>query len=381
MKKIYWRPHRVSNMGLFLIALLSLGGLVSVENLKVKRRQPHFEEKVAAARLARNAMEVIKQERLRRKVPIDLEADPAKSGLIGISMSTVTTDTGFLPAKQTSINPNFAGVLVDLLKRCGVREGDLVAVAPSGSFPAINISAYAALQTLKLKPLIISSAAASQWGANIPELLWIDMERILFERHLFNFRSVAASRGGVDDRGFGMSREGRRILDEAILRNGLQPIEVKSVADSINRRMQIYEEQAGGGSIKAYINIGGGTASVGATVGKKLFKPGLNRVAPRGAGGIDSVMTRFINEGVPVIHMVYVNELAERHGLPQAPTSMPRIGEGKIYFQAEYSTWLAALALAIILLALVAFIRMDIGFRILRPKGPPHGEGHPEQMV
>jgi poly-gamma-glutamate system protein len=380
MKKIYWRPHRVSSMGLFLITLLSLGGLISVEHFKVKRRQRHYQEKLVAARLARNAMEVVKQERLRRKVPLDPEADPAQSGMIGISMSTVTTDTGFLPAKQTSVNPNFAAVLVDLLRRCEVKEGDLVAVGPSGSFPAMNISAYAAIQTLKLKPLIIASASASQWGANIPELLWIDMERILRDRHIFPFRALAASRGGGDDRGFGMSKEGRATLDEAVQRNGLPLIEVKTVQDSINRRMQIYEEQAGGAPIKAYINIGGGTASVGATVGKKLFKPGLNRTAPGGAGAIDSVMTRFINEGVPVIHMVYVNELAQRYGLPQAPSRMPPIGEGKVYVKAEYAVWLAVLALAAIFGALIAFIRMDIGFRIL---GPPSRQvqEHPEEMV
>ena len=297
-------------------------------------------------------------------------------------MSTVTTDTGFLPAKQTSVNPNFAAVMVHLLKRCGVKEGDLVAVGPSGSFPAMNISAYAAIQTLKLKPhhhlqrlgLAVGrqhprASSGSTWSASCAE------------RHIFGFRSIAASRGGGDDRGFGMSKEGRQTLDEAIQRNGLQPIEVKTVADSINRRMQIYEEQAGGAPIKAYINIGGGTASVGATVGKKLFKPGLNRTAPRGAGAIDSVMSRFINEGVPVIHMVYVNELAQRYGLPQAPTAMPPIGEGKVYVKAEYSIWLALLALGAIFGALFAFIRMDIGFRILRPTARQGGERHPEQMV
>jgi len=381
VKKIYWRPHRISNMALALITLLALGSFISVEVFKVKRRQTYYKEKMTAARLARNAFEVIKAERLRRKIPIDLEADPAQSGLIGVSMSPVTTDTGFLPAKQTSVNPNFAAVLVHLLKLAGVKEGDLVAVGPSGSFPALNIAAYAAIQTLKLKPIIISSASASQWGANVPDLLWIDMERILHERHLFGFRSVAASRGGADDRGFGMSKEGRQFLDEAIRRNGLQVVEVKAIQDSVNRRMQIFEEQAGGAPIKVYINIGGGTASVGTTVGKKLYKPGLNRTAPRGAGVIDSVMNRFANEGIPVIHMVYVTELAQRYGLAIQPVALRPIGEGKVFAKAEYNTWLAVALLVLIVVAMFAFIRMDIGFRILRPGGPEKHEGHPEQMV
>jgi poly-gamma-glutamate system protein len=381
MKKIYWRPHRVSATALFLITLLSLAALVSVENIKLKKQQRWYPEKMAAARLARNGFELIKQERLRRGVPIDPEADPSGSGLIGASMTSVTSDTGYLPAKQTSINPNFAAVIVHLLKLAGVKEGDVVAVGPSGSFPSINICAYAAIHVLKLKPIIISSASASQFGANDPDFLWIDMERVLTERRLWSYRSVASSRGGIDDRAFGLSKEGRRLIDEAIRRNGLQFLDVKSSAEGAQRRMQTYSEQSGGHPIKAYINIGGGTASVGTTVSKKLFKPGLNRTAPRGAIGLDSVMGRFVTEGVPVIHMVYVVELAQRYGLAIQPTAMPPIGEGKVFVKLEHNTWLAIVGLFLILLCMVAFIRMDLGFRILRPQRNEKGDAHPEQMV
>ncbi len=381
MKKIYWRPHRVSSTALFLIALLSLAALVAVEGLKLKTRQRWYTEKMAASRVARDAFEAIKQERLKRNIPIDPEADPSGSGLIGASMTPVTSDTGYLPAKQTAINPNFAAVIVHLLKLAGVKEGDVVAVGPSGSFPSINVAAYAAIQTLKLKPIIISSASASQFGANDPSFLWLDMERLLVERRFWTYRSVAASRGGIDDRAFGLSKEGRRMIDEAIQRNGLQFLDVKSSAEGAQRRMQIFAEQAGGHPIKAYINIGGGTASVGTTVSKKLFKPGLNRTAPRGVTGSDSVMARFITEGVPVIHMVYVVELAQRYGLAIQPVAMPPIGEGKIFVKLEYNIWLALGGLLLIVACMVAFIRMDLGFRILRPQRSEKGEAHPEQMV
>jgi poly-gamma-glutamate system protein len=382
MKKIYWRPHRISNTALFLIAALSIAGFVAVEFLKVKTKQRFFNEKMVAARLTRNAMEVIKQERLKRGIPIDPEVDPTQSGLIGLAMSPVTSDTGFIQAKQCSINPNWAAVIVHLLKLAGCKEGDMVAVGPSGSFPVINIAAYSAIQTLKLRPIIISSAAASQFGANIPDLLWIDMERILYERHFFHFRSVAASRGGIDDRGFGMPKEARKLLDDAIVKDGLQLIDVRTSAEGTDRRMQIYAEQAGGQPIKAYINIGGGTASVGSVVNKKLFKPGLNRTAPRGATSSESVLSRFANEGVPVIHMVYVSELAQRYGLPLQPQTMPRIGEGKVFYKQEYNIYLAIAVLVMIVLAMIAFIRMDLGFRILRAakRGSPPS-AHPEQMV
>lgn len=386
MKKIYWRPQRISRPALILITVLSLSLLTAVETFPLKVKQPYYPEKIAAARLARQGFDLIKTERLKRQLPIDDEADPAQSGLIGQAITSVTSDTGFLPAKHTSINPNFAAVIVHYLRRIGVGEGDIVAVGTSGSFPALNIATYAALQTLKAKPIIIASAAASQWGANLPEFLWLDMEKILVDAQLFPFRSVAASRGGTDDRGFGMSREGREILDAAIARHGLRTIQADSIEDGIVRRMQIYQELAGKTPIKAYINIGGGTASVGTVAGKKMFKPGLNRQPPRGEELIDSVMTRFIKNNTPVIHLVYVAELAKRNGFPLDPKQIPPVGEGKIFIKAEYNLWLTIGSLILVIVVMIAFLRLNLGFRLIgnknvSPTDAPANPDVPQQMV
>ena len=93
--------------------------------------------------------------------------------MIGTLISPVTSNSGHLAAKQGSLNPNFAAVVVSWLRSAGVGEGDYVAVGVSGSFPGFNTVVYAALQALNAKPLVISSASSSQWGANVPELLWI----------------------------------------------------------------------------------------------------------------------------------------------------------------------------------------------------------------
>jgi hypothetical protein len=42
-------------------------------------------------------------------------------------------------------------------KEANVQEGDVVAVGVSGSFPALNISTYAALESLGVRPLVIST--------------------------------------------------------------------------------------------------------------------------------------------------------------------------------------------------------------------------------
>ncbi len=381
MKRVYWRPPGVSRGALAMIAVVAIAALVAVEAFPVKQKQRYYSEKMAAAKLALRAFTEIKAEKIRRGIPIDPEGDPGKTGLIGQPLSTVTSNTGYITAKRTSVNPNFAAVLVDLLKRAGVKQGDTVAVGVSGSFPALNACTFAAIQTLKLRPIVIASASASEWGANNPELLWIDMEHLLMQKQVFGFHSVAASRGGIDDRGFGMSKEGRRIIDAAIERNQLEMIEPHSLVDSIDKRMQIYDAAAGDRPIKAYINIGGGTASVGTHVGKKEFRRGLNLEPPNKTGLVDSVMLRFAERDVPVIHMTGIEGIARKYGLSIVPDGIPPIGEGNVYIKAEYNRWLAGGGLLLIFLVMLAFIRLDVGLRILRGSAKKQGATQPQQMI
>ncbi|MBZ0270940.1 poly-gamma-glutamate system protein [bacterium] len=381
MKKVFWRPHKVSRVVLALIATLSIAFLSIIETRLEKVKQPRYGEKIEASRLTKDAFEVVKAYKLKRGWKPDLEADPAQTGLVGVLMSPVTTNTGHLQAKQTSVNPNFAAVIVHLLERAGVKEGDTVALGLSGSFPALNICAYAAVQTLDLFPVAISSASGSQWGANETNALWIDMERWLFEREVFTFRSVAASRGGVEDRALGLSKQGRRLIDQAIDRNDLPMIRPATYAESVEMRMKFYYENAGDAPIKAYINVGGGTTSVGTRVGKRMYEPGLNMTAPRGSLAIDSVMTRFALDGVPIIHLVSIDELAMRYGLPLQPIVTPPVGEGTIFVKEEYNDYLVVGSLVTIFALMVAFIRFDWGYRITGAAKRERKKQAPEQMV
>lgn len=380
MRKIYWRPQAVSRTVLLLISALSVVGLAGVETLRSETRQPHYEAKIAAAQRAARAMDVLRDERLARGHAIDAELDPAGSGLIGTLMTPVTSTSGSLSSKQTTANPNFAAVLVDMLARAGVGEGDVVAVGVSGSFPALNVCVYSALETMRVRPIIVASAAASQFGANFPDLLWIDMERLLYEHGLIGFRSVASSIGGYEDLGMGMSDEARRLVLAAIERNQLQKIEAENFDRAIEQRMDLYYQHAAGAPIKAYINIGGGTISVGRSLGKKMFEPGLNLRASRSACRIPSIMSRFIREGVPVLHLIQIEELAQEYGLPIAPAKRPPVGVGDIYVKREYNPWLAAAVLATIFLSLHGFLLSDLGFRLFRAGGRKDS-AHPEPMI
>lgn len=357
MKRNYWMPRSTSSLALVAIAVLSLAGMGAVENWRTDSARPYLTEKLAAAKLARQAMDEIKTIRVERGIEIDPVTDISQSGLIGCAMSSVTSNNGSLSAKQTTVNPNFAAVVVDMLKDAGVQEGDTIAVGFSGSFPAMNICVLAAAETLKLKPIIISSATGSQWGANCPELLWIDMEKELVDRGVFRWRSIAASLGGIEDRAIGTSDEGLKVLSQSIERNDMQFIDPHDYLDSVNHRMAHYRNRAQGAPIKAYVNVGGGTVSVGLKAGKQLFQPGLNRHKPLAPLPADSVMARMIGDDIPVIHLVHIDDLAAAYGLPVQPAEIPRVGEGDVYAPRIYNKFLASGLLAAIVASLAAAVR------------------------
>ena len=361
MKRIYWRPRGVSVNALLVIAAISLAGILVVESFPERTSEVYLQQMLEASRLASEAMEVVRQERERRHISIDPIADPAGSGMIGVAMSDVTSNTGNLLAKLTSANPNFAAVAVHLLREAGVKEGDTVAVGVSGSFPSLNIALYAAMTTLRLDPIIISSVSASQWGANNPKLLWIDMERTLFQHKVFPFRSVAASLGGQEDRAAGLSEDSIALLKRSIKRDKLPMIEPENYAESVVERMAIYHEHADGDTIRTYINVGGGTSSVGTHRSKFAFQPGVNRRTPPRAALIDSVMARFLDEGIPVIHFLQVNKMAQRYGLPVSPQVTPPVGSGQVFLQRRYNPWLAGGALGLIVGGLFLFLRSGRG--------------------
>jgi poly-gamma-glutamate system protein len=217
------------------------------------------------------------------------------------------------------------------------------------------------MATLRLKPIIISSVSASQWGANHPKFTWLDMERILHDRKVVPFRSAAASFGGADDRAAGLSEEGLQLMRRAIKRHKLPLIEPENYAESVVERMALYRDLSGGSPIRVYVNVGGGTSSVGTRRSKFAFQPGINRRTPPRAALIESVMARFLDEDVPVIHFLQVNRMAERFGLPVSPQALPPVGTGQIFLQRRYNPWLTAGSLAAVVGSLLLFVRSGRG--------------------
>lgn len=379
MQKLYWRSAHVSRVVHLLVALVAVVALLSAERFQTSYVQPDFESKRAAAMRMQRGMDLIRTYRIRNVAAVDTELDPTGSGMIGFASSSITTNTGSLEAKRTTANPNWAAVVVDMLRRAGAQRGDLVAVGVSGSFPALNLAAFAAIETLDLEAVSIASAGASSFGANIPGLTWLDMERILSDANVVSQRSVAASLGGSRDRALGLQRSGRRRLRDAIRRNGLEPIDVTEEISSIEQRMALYTEKAEGRRYAAYLNAGGSLVSVGPKSVKRLYRPGLNLEPPPRGLHVDSVMMRFLSDGVPVINLSKVVPLATRYGLPVEPEAMPKVGEGTVFEKRTHSRPLVAALLAFLLAAIYGLLKLDLGARITTGGGG--GRRKLERMV
>lgn len=350
--KIYWRASKIPTWGLVFLSIMAIVILLAAENITVRDPvvERYYSTMVSASRTVRDGIEVIRP--LRAEIrPINPENDPQRSGTIGVSSSEVTTTIGGLQSKQTSINPNWGAVAVKLLGDAEVEEGDLVAVAVSGSFPALNLAVYAAIEAMGAEPVIIASGSSSQYGANVEELLWLDMERELRSAGVLTSSPVAASIGGVEDRGADISAAGRRTITQSMTRSGISLIEPSNYQEAVADRIALYREYSGGRPFKAFVNVGGGATIVGPPGIDDQFASGLQYNAPARAFAVDTVMGYFLREGVPAIHFIGVQSMAERFGLPIAPVEPVPVGDGGVYSATNYSRILAFI-LGLILIGL-----------------------------
>ena len=340
---------------LSVLALFALMAFLAVEYGKVDVKLKYYDQKLEAAKLLHKASDYLKEYRLQKGIFIDIINDPNGTALIGQDITPITTDRGYIEAKLTSTNPNFAAVVVDMLKEAGLEKNDVVAVAFTGSLPGINLAVHSAIQTLKLKPIIITSVGASNWGANDPYYTWLDMEKVLFDAEIFKNKSVAASIGGGLDRGRGLSPEGRQLLVDAIQRNKVRFVNEEYLENSIQTRIAIYDSLKKKDKIKAFINVGGGISSIGSTENVQFIPSGLSTTLPMKNFPTRGVIIRMAEKNIPVIHLLNINQLAHQYGLPISPSPLPQPGDGEIFIQKRYSVILTAV-LTLFLIASISFV-------------------------
>lgn len=312
-------------------------------------------EMIRAAGLATRAAAAVGACREASGVPLDAAADVNRTGLIGLETSAITTSLGRLEAKRTSTNPNFAALVVLLLHEAGVGRGDAVAVGASGSFPALLLETLCAARVLGVRPLLISSLGASQYGANDPRFDLLSIESCLARSGLLSFQALAYSLGGDGDAGKDMSVEGREKLAAEVRSSGAFLIAEPDLTRNVAERLAIYDRAAGEAGVKAFINIGGGFADMGTDSEILKVSPGLaafHGLPPAERRGVIFAMA---GRRVPVIHLLYVKGLCDRYGLPWDPRPLPSPGEGRL-FELKSVSARAFLIIAAAYLAAVAAV-------------------------
>ena len=361
-------------LGALAVLALLLQGVLEWTRTPVRQRD--YDLKYAAAEKARDAYQAVRRHRLMEGADVDLVNDPAGTGLVGPEFSLITNARGDIDAKLTSLNPNWAAVLVDLFRRAGLEPGDPVAVAISGSFPGLNIALFAALETMELSPVVITSVGASMWGANDPAFTWLDMEALFAEERIFHIRSTAATLGGGDDMGRGLSPDGRRLLFEAIERNGVPLLDSEHIEDAIAKRMALYDERLRDRSCRAYVNVGGGVASLGSGQNKVLIPRGLSMTLRNANWPRKGTLVLMGDRGVPVIHLLDIVHLARESGLPVTPDYLPEPGEGDVFVRDSYRLPLAALFFVVYAGLCAIALAPDVRRRFRPPFGFGKPEGH-----
>lgn len=391
MKTLYYRSQKISNRALIAIAMSTFAALVLLNAWPHKVDLATREVMLDAAYRAEASFEAILCRRVDMNHKMLRLHDPAGTGMLGPSMSMVTTLPGHLDAKQTSVNPNFAAVAVKLLVDAGVKSGDRVAIGMTGSFPALNIAVLQACEAMQLRPSIVSSAAASQFGANDPEMMWPDMEHILFHDGLISHRSLATSLGGFRDSADGMSDDTRVLLENAITRNGCLVLTSTGLNDAVQKRMNMLYEDAKGEPFAAYVNVGGGAASVGGTDGNDLWGNGVIAAdkldelqrSVADVNDLNCVATRFLKSKTPFINLINAVALAERYHLAVAPHERQLVGKSNVYQFRTHRQSLAALGVLIILTATWLAVRPPrrLVLRLRRRGWWKNADDQPQWMV
>ena len=340
------------------LSFLALGCFILSINFRTIDVSPSYEDKIEAANLMQKAMSILKNHRMEESVFIDIENDPNETGLVGSPFSLITTDEGDLDSKLTTLDPNFSAVMVELMYQLGLKDGDTIAVLMTGSMPGANIAVLAACRALGVIPITITSVGASQWGANLVDFTWLDMESILFENGLISSRSIAASIGGRNDMGRLLSPSGRDLIMENINKHDLPLIRKERLADNIQHRMDLYGSIQSINKYDAIVNVGGGVASLGTSFNLRLLPPGVVKrniiqdiVRP---GGIEGVFSKFLKFDVPGLHILNIRPLTQEFKMPFAPIPIPEIGVGGLYAIEKYNVWVAGICLIVVISSVLA---------------------------
>ena len=270
-----FRPQIQKTSTLFFIALFNVFMVYMAVNSSMKIKQSGIEDRIAATKRMHIILEEMKSNFSNKQ-----SNDIYDSGILGIENSVITSlsdlDTSMLISKQTTTHPNFAALVVALFQEAELSRGDTIAVSMTGSFPGANIALHSACMTMDIIPIIMTSISSSAWGANIEEFSWPVMETYLIKKELIDSKSIAYSIGGKDDIGGQIDSVGIDMIVSIahdVINEGIIFINEPTLKRNISKKVSFFREKSH--DYSAYVNIGGGAASMGKGIFKDTVKVGL----------------------------------------------------------------------------------------------------------
>lgn len=322
---------------IFIILLICYSFL---EMTKTEIKSKDYNLKVESSNVMLKSIEVIKEKKILLGIPIDKKIDINETGLIGEEFNDLTTTYGNLESKRTSINPNLAAVVVDMLKELGLEKGDKIAINFSSSFPSVNIAVLSAIEVTQLDPVIISSVGSSTYGGNNIDFTYLDMENYLYKEGIISNNSSYYSLGGDGD--VLGNREVINGVIDRIKSYGVTLIYEENLQRNIEKRIELYGED-----IKCFINVGGNIVSFGkgsalAYVGGGIIKDIESSVDDLG------LAQHYLRNNIPVIHFLNIKDIALEYGLPIDPKDIEEIGKSNVFYEYKYNKTIILITIAFI---------------------------------
>jgi poly-gamma-glutamate system protein len=277
------------------------------------------EQAALAERTMAEGARVLREAKIAEGTASDPGVDAESSGLVGAELTPLVTTLGSLEAKALASRPAWARVLALQLHHAGVGPGDVVAASFSGSFPGLNLAVSAAAEALGARVIAVSSVTASSWGASQPGFTWPEMEVRLVASRIIRPTTIAVSAGGADDLARDLEPDGRalalQIRDRVARELDVKVINTSRLEDTVRARLDAYQRAAANRRISAYVNVGGHLASLGESPAILRQRSGWLDRLPFDLSERRGVTARFVERGIPVLHLLNVRDLALRWGV------------------------------------------------------------------
>ncbi len=377
-----FRPQIQKTRVLFLIALFNLSMVYFAANSYIKVKQIGYNDKIEAVENMNMCLQSIKN----HPNYVYNAEDIFNSGLLGVQTSLITTKEDVdLTKKKSKIactNPNFSAAIIEMFYESGIQEGDYIAVSMTGSFPGANIALLSACKAMNVKPFIISSSGSSAWGANRPDFSWPIMESYLYKNKMIDYKSLAYSIGGANDLGDNLSYQGVEIISNAIfdiLDSKTEFVNETTLSENIERKIEIYNSHLKINDYNLYVNIGGGSASLGYGEQKDTMDVGL--ISPldiefyQSEEFKKSIAYEFLKKGVPMLNIKNINKLGSQYEL-YPPNKDSKIKEGIIFVKyVRYNLFVIIVGL-VCSISLILFIGIYSHLQIKRRM-----EGHEPESI